>query len=205
LKTIEWVLVVVYAGVLVATCYWLVTTLASAVEATWNLHRFRKKLQGALNDANLTWEDVCKVVANSGISKQAAYLEISSLQCELIVGRHKDDPQGSRRKLLDSLAAAYELEEPFEGLPSETRLSLERIRKSLGTNTEALHPLTTHFKELLKHNNAVNKRQRFYTFAGFLVGVLGFGYGVYISVYPFTPDTAGAVQSKAQVELSERS
>lgn len=58
--------------------------------------------------------------------------------------------------------------------------------------------------KLLKHNSAVNKRQRFYTFAGFLVGVLGFGYGVYISVYPFTPDTAGAVQSKAQVELSKR-
>lgn len=192
-----------FVAVLGGTVVWLIFIFGDAIDTAVRQSRFCKGLRGALEAGQPGWADICLVASTAGVSKQVAYLELRYLVRDLIVGTQKDDANGTRRKLLEALVAEYELEEPFEGLPGETRLELERIQKSLSGQTHLLHPLTAHFKELLKANDSRSKRQGFYTFAGFLFGVFGAGYGVYVSLFPLTPLTAETVPCKPHVELAE--
>ncbi|CAD0264205.1 hypothetical protein DENIT_20092 [Pseudomonas veronii] len=196
----EWVIVIGFIGGGGVTVMWLVDSFAEALAVALRERRFRKDLKAAIKNSQPSWKEVCDIAELCGVGKQTAYLVVRTLLRDLIVGHEDGNWLKAHRTLLEGFVAEYKKEEPFEGLPSETRLSLERIRESLGTNADALHPLTGHFKELLKIHETVNRRQRFYTTGGFLVGLIGLMFGVYVSFYPYTPDSVVNSMSAAQRE-----
>ncbi|MBJ6958419.1 hypothetical protein JG654_19075, partial [Vibrio cholerae] len=75
-------------------------------------------------------------------------------------------------ELLNSYTKEYKEVEPFENLPSDIRLPLERIREQL-EDQALLEPLTSHIKQLVELHSKENKRQKFYTAGGFFIGLLG--------------------------------
>ncbi|WP_162556258.1 hypothetical protein [Pseudomonas sp. 31-12] len=190
----EWASLLAVGGVLAIGGFWVVNTVGDAIDLTIRERRFHKDLLKAIKHSQPSWQGVCAIAAIHGIPKKNAIRIVRVLRNEVVVGRDNGSALKLHSKLLDEYIADYEAEEPFEGLPSNTRSSLERLRKDLGSSTDALHSVTDHFRELLEFHNTKNRRQRFYTFGGFLVGVAGFVYGVFISVYPFSqpvePSTA---------------
>lgn len=155
----------------VAGLIWLLIVVVEESERHFAAKRFRKALRKAVIHSQPTWLQVCDIAEVENVPKRRAY----QITMEFVRDVHTGDDEELKpnRALLESYMAEYLQMEPFEGLPSATHLSLERLRKELGPNTEALNPLIVHLKELLKFHDKKNARQRFYTFAGFLSGVFG--------------------------------
>lgn len=163
---------------------WGVCRLIDELEFLCRRRRFRTDLMGALDESQPVWAEVCDIAELCNITKQDAFQEVKKLLRNVIVGREGKDRLKPHRGLLEAYMVEYRAEEPFEGLPGNTRLSLERLRRELGGNSDVLHPLTNHFKELLQIHDAINRRQRAYTVGGFVIGVVGLAFGIYAWYYP---------------------
>ncbi|MGX1021193.1 hypothetical protein AB7M33_003869 [Pseudomonas sp. Y3 TE3536] len=183
----------VFAGVFVAVvawCVWFFIRFIDDLEDHFRRLGFCKDLKGALKAGQPTWAEICDIAELRNVGKQVAFQEVKKVLRDVIVGREEGNDVKPHRKLLEGYLAEYRVEEPFEGLPSNTRISLERLRQDLGGEASALRSLTSHFRELLQIHDAINRRQRFYTFGGFLVGVAGFLFGVVIWFFPTIGQTA---------------
>ena len=82
-------------------------------------------------------------------------------------------------KIFESYLEKHNQEEPFEGIPSEIRIHLERLKESSGIQIEQLEPLTKHITELLKINTKENKRQKYFSLISLFVGIGGLAIGLY--------------------------
>ena len=87
-------------------------------------------------------------------------------------------------------------------MPNEVRIHMEKLKEKLETNDKSLEPLTHKIKELLEFNNSKNKRQRFYTFAGFIIGFFGFTYAIYLSNQQVNEESKN--QPKSEVQLGKK-
>ena len=90
------------------------------------------------------------------------------------------------KTLLDSYVLQYKQMEPFEGLPGDIRLQLERLSLALGTNHTLLNPLTEQLQESVRLQEKTNKKQRFHTTGGFMLGVAGLLFGIFTSLFPLS-------------------
>jgi predicted nucleic acid-binding Zn ribbon protein len=81
--------------------------------------------------------------------------------------------------LLEGYLESHSQEEPFEGIPSEIKIHLERLKENSDITMLQLEPLTKHISELLKINSSEKKRQKAFSIISFLIGIGGFAIGLY--------------------------
>jgi hypothetical protein len=85
-----------------------------------------------------------------------------------------------------------ERDEPFEGLPSDVRLHLERIKESIGGDRDYLmEPLAAQLQDLSTANRRKEKWMWGLTIASFVAGLVGVGFGA----IPYVPSFASKGQS----------
>jgi hypothetical protein len=89
-------------------------------------------------------------------------------------------------ELIESYVKAFQKEQPFQDLPSDIRLHLERVRDQMDEKV-TLVALTSHIRDLVNINNKENKKLKFYTVGGFFIGVLGISLAM---VFYFLPPNA---------------
>lgn len=164
--------------------YWIFTLIIDASGVAINQWRFRRAFRKAILHSQPTWTQVCEIAVNYGMGKHVAYGATREFLQEILVGSDAKRELDKHRSLIEGYVQAFKDDEPFDGIRDDTRLTLEKLRKDLGPNAGILLPLANHLRELTGLNDVSNGRQRFYTFGGFVVGVLGFIYGVLVSVYP---------------------
>lgn len=106
--------------------------------------------------------------------------------------------------LLESYLEEHQKQLPFEGLPRETRFMMDRLGKLLGTDVAELYPVASHVRELIKIkiNEPINRRQRFYTLGGFLLGIAGIAFGTFTFLFPpSTAPEAAVSESPATISI----
>ncbi|MBM5459038.1 hypothetical protein H8F21_15830 [Pseudomonas sp. P66] len=103
-------------------------------------------------------------------------------------GLHSDNVQ-----VLEGYLEEHQKQLPFEGLPNDTRTLMGRVQTLLGNHAAELNPLASQIREMLKINEPINRRQRFYTFGGFMFGIAGITFGVFTFIYPPTSAPEGGV------------
>lgn len=87
-------------------------------------------------------------------------------------------------KYFQELYEELERDEPFEGLPLDLRIHLERIRESIGQEKEVhMLPLASQLQELSAANRKKVKRMWAFTIASFAATVVGVGFGA----FPYLP------------------
>ena len=99
-------------------------------------------------------------------------------------------------KYFQNLYEELEKDEPFEGLPSEVRLPLERIRESLPQGKEYLiQPLTSKLQELSAKSFRTRRWMWVLTIASFIVGLVGtfFGAFPYLKSHDLRPLPASSI------------
>lgn len=162
-------------------------------------HQFRKDLIASIGLSKPTWMQVCEIADTRRVSERHVNQVVMALLRDVLTGLESDDESGSKRVILESYIDAYRRSQPFEGIPSDTRISLERLRADLGTKSDSLHPLTVNIRELLKIHEKVNRRQRIYTAGGCFVGVIGLVLSAYALVFPGTPSGLAVATTEAPV------
>ncbi len=74
----------------------------------------------------------------------------------------------------------YEKDEPFEGLPPDVRLHLERVRDVLGKEKDhMLQPLASQLQELNDENTRKNKRMWRVSVASLMIGITSLAFATY--------------------------
>lgn len=105
-----------------------------------------------------------------------------------------------------SLYEQLEKDEPFEGLPSDVRLHLERIKESIGEGKDFLmEPLAAQLQDL---NAANRKKERWMwglTIASFVAGVVGVIFGALPYLPSSTSKVAEPTQAKSKVDAANPS
>jgi len=146
---------------------------------TRKLKKFEKDLELSIKHSQPSWEEI-KNIANTRLMTHKSILAIIlEFQREVLSGRKKElEPY---KEALNEYLKNYKNEEPFEGLPNEIRLQLERLRKKIDGKEDILEPLTSQIKELLLINEREKRHQKYYTVAGFFVGVIGLLFAAYSS------------------------
>lgn len=147
--------------------------------------KFRADLKKAIVHSQPSWEQVMLLARSHSLTKGMAYIQAVSLLRDVLTGDDKE--LQTHRSLIEGYLSVYSATDPYDGLPSETRLHLSRLRDALAGKEHLLEPLTIQLRELVSVYERKQKRQQFYTTWGFMLGVVGLAFAAYTYLYPSAP------------------
>jgi hypothetical protein len=187
------VLIVIVIGVLA-----IVGILKSEEYKQGRVVLFRDDLVAAVLHSQPTWDQVVEIAETEEIPLSKVYLICRLLLKDILTGA---DPNKLKdhRALIETYIREHRRSEPFEGLPNEVRIHLERLSNALQGNSSILEPLTQQIRELVAMHSVESKKQRRYTRWGFFLGLLGFAFAAYTYYFPYNspqPAPTAATQAK---------
>lgn len=174
---------VIVGGVFIGGCV-MVPKLIEDVVSFIKYLRFTKDLRSAILFCQPSWPQVCDLAKAAGLTDRSAYNIALSIRHSIMTGGEGKDGVADHRALVDSWIEEYRRAEPFEGLPDAMRVSLERLRADLGTNTDALQNITSSIREMVKNHSFENKVVKWVTYAGLPIGVGGVAFTVWSYLHP---------------------
>ena len=186
----EWVLVLAITIVLIGALIFIAWGLGSLLEdilETNSISHFSKDFKDTVKHSQPTWDDIKEIASTRQLTQSKIHFTIRKYYREIMAGR--DSELEAHRALIKSYIDQYRKDEPFEGLPNEVRIHLERLRDQINGNEHLLEPLTSQIKDLLTVNTTEKRNQKYFTAGGFFVGLAGFVFAVYIYYSTSSPDS----------------
>ena len=147
--------------------------------------RFREDFVSSILHSQPTWGQVVEMAETEGVPLSRVYLFCRQFLKDILTGA---DPNKLKdhRALIETYIREHRKSEPFEGLPNEVRIHLERLSDALQGNSSILEPLTQQIRELVAMHSVESKKQRRYTAWGFFLGLLGVAFAAYAYYFPYT-------------------
>lgn len=159
---------------------------------------FTKDFEDCVKHSQPSWDEVKEIASVSGVTHQAVQKSLKNLHVQIMAGRNTDlEPH---KQLLESYIQNYKTEEPFEGIPNEIRMHLERLRENFDGKELLLEPLTSQIRELLSIKQKEVKQQKWYTIGGFVIGVAGLIFAIF-TYYTQLPQLKLANTSKGNTAI----
>ncbi|MFT5759696.1 MAG: hypothetical protein ACI9LM_004463 [Alteromonadaceae bacterium] len=156
---------------------WMLGTILEDVfEAKW-IKEFTKDFKDSVKYSQPSWDEIKEIASTRGLTQSKIQFTLRKFYREIITGRETD--LLDHKLLIKGYIDKYREDEPFEGLPNEVRIHLEKVREQLAGNEHHLEPLTNQIKDLLTVNEKDRKYQRYYTIGSFFVGLAGLGLAAY--------------------------
>jgi len=173
----DWIVAILAILAVVGTSaflgWFIITILDAVIEVTiFNkaIKAFKEDFEGTVKHSQPDWPEIKEIASLRGLSQSKIQLTLRNYIREIRAGRNEELEE--HLELIKSYITEYRKDEPYEKLPSDIRIHLERIHEKIDDEVH-LEPLTNHIKELVSIKNKENKRLKFYTVGGFFVGILG--------------------------------
>ncbi|WP_081138965.1 hypothetical protein [Halomonas sp. BC2] len=202
----DWMFIALFSigitGGLILLAWLLVTMLVDIFEMK-QISNFSKDFKDMVKHSQPSWEDVKEIASTRGLTQSKIQFTIRKYNREIMAGR--EDDLSEHKELIKSYITQYRKGEPFEGLPNEIRIHLERLRDQIDGNEHLLEPLTTQIKELLTINQREKRQQKHYTIGGFFVGLAGLAFALYASFSEPNFTEAIITDESSQVESANKS
>lgn len=145
------------------------------------LKSFEKDLRESVLHSQPDWDEIKDIAASREVSKKKLFSILIKTKREILTGRDKElEPHKS---VIVNYLSKFNEEEPFEGMPDDLKVHLQRIRDKLVGNEALLDPLTAQINELLSINAKERRQQKNYTIIGVFVGVAGLVLAIYTYLY----------------------
>lgn len=164
---------------------WLFVTIIDVSVEVWQVNKglklFRTDFEDSLKHSQPDWAEMKEIASLRGLTQSQIQFTLKEYIREIRAGRKSELKE--HIDLIKTYINNYKNDEPFEKLPSNLRIHLERLRDQL-SNQLVLEPLTVHIKELVSINNKENKKLKFYTVGGFFVGLFGIALALFFYVSP---------------------
>ncbi len=145
--------------------------------------QFKQEMVRAIQHTQPTWQQMLDIAETSNVSAATTYHLARQLHKEILVGADKE--LQPHRALIEGYISTHKRTEPFEGLPNEVRIHLERLRDHLDGKEHFLEPLTIQIRELVSVHRKEHRTQKRYTTWGFFIGVAGTAFAAYAYFYPY--------------------
>ncbi|TOB95490.1 hypothetical protein CGJ94_26070, partial [Vibrio parahaemolyticus] len=107
------------------------------------------------------------------------------IKLEVISGSNSDN---GALALLERWADRLRSDEPFEGIPPELKLPLERIRKEAPEHQHMIELLVSQLQEYTDQALSEKRRNKFMNVASLVVGMAGFMIGAYQMYDTYIPE-----------------
>jgi hypothetical protein len=158
--------------------------------------KFREELVAAIEHSQPKWQQITEIAETSDIPVAVAHQITRELHKNILTGAsQKLQPH---RALIESYIASHRRAEPFEGLPNEIRIHLERLNDALGDKEHLLDPLTSEIRELVTIYKREYRLQKRYTSWGFFLGLVGLLFAAYAYLYPYVGGNPSSLFSTQQ-------
>jgi len=200
----EWQTVVfIMGGILLATIYllWIAGILIDAYIESKKINEYSKDFETSIQHSQPSWEEMKEIIRTHNLQQSKVLHIYQKAMKKILTGESKElEPY---KELIRSYIDKYNEEEPFEGMPSDIRIHLERLREQINDDrANLLDPLTNQIKDLLSINERERKHQKYYTIGGFFVGIIGLIFAIY-SLY-ITPVGDNVPTQKVSHEKVEK-
>jgi hypothetical protein len=150
--------------------------------------RFKEDMIAAILHSQPKWPQILAIAEASEIPHAVAYQATRELYKDILTGATKK--LQLHRELIEAYIQSHQRAEPFEGLPNEIRIHLERLHDALGDRSHLLDPLTSQIRDLVSVHKQEYKLQKRYTSWGFLIGLVGLLFAAYAYFYPYVSGAA---------------
>lgn len=181
----EWqVTLLIIGGGLLFTIYtaWMIGLITDEYIQSKRVKEFEKDFEAAIQHSQPNWEEMKEIARTNNLSQTKVLRVFHKAMKKILTGEAKEiEPH---KDIIRSYIDKYNEEEPFEGMPSDIRIHLERLREKIDDKAGLLDPLTNQIKDLLSINERERRHQKYYTMGGFFVGIIGLmfaAYGFYFS------------------------
>jgi hypothetical protein len=194
----DWLVILsTYAALLAVAGFlvWMVAQIADIYDLLRRRRLFTDDLKASLGLGDPTWDQVVDFAKLRGVSQGDTHFVVRTLVRDILTG--KDANLKEKLQLLEGYSSSHRASEPFEGMPNEIRIHLERL-KELGTSAEQiLEPLTSQIRDLLAIKSKEYSRQKLYTVGGLVVGVVGLVFAGYTYIFPPATGSASSPEPQA--------
>lgn len=197
--SLEAVLLLVGYLALIGIALWFIGWMLTQIFEDWISIRDQRDLFNDIRDAliskEIDWEGVKIIAASRVVEGNKLTRVLRKLYRESITGR--DQELASKSAVLSGLIQQRNKEEPFEGLPSDIRVNLERVRDHISEDVALLEPTADQIKQLIDIEKVARRRDRVVAVFSLIVGVLGLSFAAY-------PHISGALVSEpAPIQSNE--
>lgn len=182
---------------------WFLVSILGEIFETIALSDFSKDFKDTVKHSTPTWDDIKEIASSRGLTQSKIQNTIRKYHREIMAGREVD--LSPHKELIKGYINQYKNDEPFEGLPSEIRIHLERLRDQTNGNNHLLEPLTSQIKDLLTINEKEKRHQKYYTIGGFFIGLAGFAFALYTSLIQPQIALSNKEQPTPQIEITSKS
>jgi hypothetical protein len=200
-----WIAIAISFVVIICAFMFLAWVLTSALEdyfkSKWEKD-FNEDLILAIKISQPSWPQILQIAASRQVRNERIYWILQRLLREILTGRNTE--LSAHRDLVESYIAQMKETEPFEGMPKEIRIHLERLREQLTTPAQSMEPLANQIRELLAVNDKERKQQKYYTTGGFFIGIFGLAFAIYPLVSPNTPSPPETASTQSTLSAPQR-
>ncbi|EMJ3470183.1 hypothetical protein [Vibrio harveyi] len=157
---------------------WQILTVLVDVIKSKNDRKLKEDIANALKNGVPTWEHI-KVIEScySLLSPNSLKRSLNNLIKQEVVNGVTEDCKSLA--LLEEWANKLKSDEPFEGIPPELKLPLERIRQEAPEHQHMIELLVSQLQEYTDQARGEKKRNSVISIIGLLVGIGGFAIGAY--------------------------
>lgn len=201
----SWEAVLILVGYLAffGIALWFIGWMLTQIFEDWISIRDQRDLFNDIRDAliskEIDWEGVKIIAASRVVEGNKLTRVLRKLYRESITGR--DQELASKSAVLSGFIQQRNKEEPFEGLPSDIRVNLERVRDHISEDVALLEPTADQIQQLIDIEKVARRRDRVVAVVSLIVGVLGLS----IAVYPYISGALVSEPAPIQTDESEAS
>jgi hypothetical protein len=148
----------------------MIPILKDWVETNWK-KRFHEQLEKAVVGGELIADDVVHLAERWNQDRRSVLFSLRQLLADS-VSKEKDDLKDSM-SMIRELIAWHAEREPFSELPENIGIQLNTLKLDFPQSESNIGQLAASLNELYAMNKAELKKQKLYSFWGFLVGFIG--------------------------------
>lgn len=147
----------------------------------------------------LSLQQIQQIAETRGVTQHEIQRCLKILLREVLAQRNLSLQE--HQSYIEGLIKEMKIKEPFDGLPNELRIHLERLRDDLHQTPEKLEPLTIQIRELATLKSREYRLQKYYTVGGFAVGLVGLAFAAFAYWVPHAPDNGTrSIKTTANIE-----
>ncbi|MBN2816419.1 MAG: hypothetical protein JXQ67_07015 [Campylobacterales bacterium] len=173
----EWIYVAITIVIGVGIISWSLTVVLEDILKLNSIKKFSEDFKASVKHSQPSWEEIKDIASTRGLTQSDIQFTIRKFHREILAGR--EATLSDYKEKVKSYIDLYKEEEPFEGLPNEVRIHLERLREQIDGKEHLLEPLTSQIKDLLTIYQKEKRYQKYYTTGSFFIGLIGLGFAFY--------------------------
>lgn len=176
---------------------WQLITIFVDIFKDKNERKLRSDIETAISNGRPTWDQIkCIESTYTPLNHNSLKLSLNKILKDSILSG--TEANSGRINLIENWLEKQKSDEPFEGIPAELKMPLDRIRKEAPEHQHLLEVLVSQLQEVNEKSLNERKRKNLVAILSLVFGIAGFLVGAY-QVYLVDDLPNNSIQATTEV------